>query len=49
MADEGWKKELEEFDGRTAKRRAKNKDQDQEGVDIIREGEERRDRDKPAE
>ena len=49
MPDDGWKKELEQFDERTAKRRARAKKQDQEGQEIIREAEERRDRDKAAE
>jgi hypothetical protein len=49
MADDEWKKELEQLDERTTKRRARAKEQDEEGQEIIREAEERRDRDKPAE
>jgi len=49
MADEDWKKELKEFDERTAKRRAKAKEQNDKAQEMIREAEERRDRDKPAE
>ena len=46
MADD-WDKRMEELDERTAKRRAKNKERDEEMQRAIREAEERRDRDKP--
>ena len=47
--DDEWKKELERFDERTAKRRARAKDQEEKAQEMIREAEERRDRDTPAE
>ena len=47
--DEVWKKELEQFDERTSKRRARAKEQDEKAQEMIRESEDRRDRDKPAE
>jgi hypothetical protein len=46
--DEEWKKELERFDERTAKRRARAKEQEEKAQEMIREGVERRDRDAPA-
>jgi hypothetical protein len=48
MTDE-WKKELERLDEQTAKRRVRVRELDQEGQELMREAEERRDRDKPAE
>jgi hypothetical protein len=45
MADEALKR----FDERTAKRRAKAKEHEDEAQELIREAEARRDRDKPAE
>ena len=47
MADDDWGKEMERLDDRTAKRRAKAKEQDEEMQKAIREAEERRERDKP--
>jgi len=47
--DDEWKKELDRLDERTANRRARAKEQDEKAQDLIREAEERRDRDKPAE
>jgi hypothetical protein len=47
--DDDWTKELEKFDERTAKRRAKAKEQNEKAEEMIREAEERRDRNKPAE
>jgi hypothetical protein len=49
MADDEWDKQMEELDERTAKRRAKAKELDDKMQKEIREAEERRDRDKPAE
>jgi hypothetical protein len=48
MVDD-WDKELERLDERTAKRRAKATEQDEKAQELIREAEERRDRDKPHE
>jgi hypothetical protein len=48
MADD-WDKQMEELDERTAKRRAKTKELEEEMQKAIREAEERRDREKPAE
>jgi hypothetical protein len=47
MADDDWGKEMERLDDRTAKRRARAKEQDEEMQKAIREAEERRERDKP--
>jgi hypothetical protein len=47
MPDDEWKKELQRFDERTKKRRAKAKEQEENAQDMIREAEERRERDKP--
>jgi hypothetical protein len=44
-----WDKEMERLDERTAKRRAKAKEQDEEMQRAIREAEQRRDHDKPSE
>jgi hypothetical protein len=49
MADDDWDKEMERLDERTAKRRAKAKEQDEKAQELIREAEERRKTDKPAE
>jgi hypothetical protein len=49
MADEDWKKALEQFDERTTRRRAKAKEQDEKAQEMIREAEERRERDQRAE
>jgi hypothetical protein len=49
MAEDDWDKEMERLDERTAKRRAKAKEQDEEAQKLLREAEERRERDKPAE
>jgi hypothetical protein len=50
MSDEDdWDKQMERLDDKTAKRRAKSKEQDEEVQKAIREAEERRDRDKPPE
>jgi len=49
MADDDWDKEMERLDERTAKRRAKAKEQDEKAQELIREAEERRDRNTPAE
>jgi len=40
MADDEWKKALEEFDERTTKRRAKAKEQDEKAQEMIRQAEE---------
>src|SRR6476659_4751515 len=42
-----WDKEMKRLDDRTAKRRARAKEQDEEMQRAIREAEERRERDKP--
>ena len=47
MADDDWDTEMKRLDDRTAKRRAKAKEQDEEMQKAIREAEERRERDKP--
>jgi len=49
MADDDWDKEMERLDERTAKRRAKAKEQEEEAQKLLREAEERRKPDKPAE
>lgn len=49
MADDDWDKEMERLDERTAKRRAKAKEQEEEAQKLLREAEERWDRDKPIE
>jgi hypothetical protein len=49
MTDDEWDKELERLDERTAKRRAKAKEQEEEAKRLLREAEERRKTDKPAE
>jgi hypothetical protein len=49
MADDDWDKAMERLDERTAKRRAKAKEQDEKAQELIREAEERRDRNTPAE
>lgn len=41
--------EMERLDGRTAKRRAKAREQDEKPQELIREAEERRNRDRPPE
>jgi hypothetical protein len=48
MADD-WDKQMEELDERTAKRRAKSNELDEEMQQAIREAEERRDRKTPTE
>ena len=47
MADDDWDTEMKRLDDRTAKRRAKAKEQDEEMQKAILEAEERRERDKP--
>jgi hypothetical protein len=47
--NDDWDKQMERLDDRTAKRRAKAKEQDEKAQDLILEAEERRDRDKSAE
>jgi hypothetical protein len=47
MADDEWKKELQRFDERTKKRRAKAKEQEEKAQDLIRDSEQRRDSEKP--
>ena len=47
MADDDWGKEMERLDDRTAQRRARAKQQDEEMQKVIREAKERRKRDKP--
>jgi hypothetical protein len=49
MADDDWDKEMERLDERTARRRAKAKEQDEKAQELIREAEERHKSDKPAE
>jgi hypothetical protein len=49
MADEEWKKALEQFDERTTKRRIKAKEHDEKAQAMIREAEERRDKSTPPE
>jgi hypothetical protein len=49
MADEEWKKALEQFDERTTKRRIEAKKQDEKAQEMIREAEERRDQSTPPE
>jgi hypothetical protein len=49
MADDDWDKEMERLDERTAKRRAKAKEQEEEAQKLLREAEERRKTDKPPE
>jgi hypothetical protein len=44
-----WDKEMERLDERTAKRRAKAREQDEKAQELIREAEERRNRDRPPE
>ena len=48
MVDE-WSEELQRFHERTAKRRAKAKEHDDEAQAVIREADERADRDKASE
>jgi hypothetical protein len=47
--EDNWDQQMEHLDERTAKRRARAKEQDDEVQKLIREAEERRERDKPAE
>jgi len=47
MADDDWDREMKRLDDRTAKRRARAKEQDEEMQKAIREAEERREWDKP--
>jgi hypothetical protein len=49
MTDDDWDKAIERLDERTAKRRAKAKEQDDKAQELIREAEERRDRNTSAE
>lgn len=49
MADDDWDKEMERLDERTAKRRAKAKEQEEEAQKLLRDAEERRKTDKPRE
>ena len=46
---EDWNEALKRFDERTVKRQAKAKEYDDEAQNLIREAEERHDKDKPAE
>jgi hypothetical protein len=47
VTDDEWKKELQRFDERTKKRRAKAKEQEEKAQDLIRDSEQRRDSEKP--
>jgi hypothetical protein len=48
MAEDDWANQMERLEDKRAKRREKMREQEREGEAVVREAEERHDRDKPT-